>query len=144
MLAGIAVLPRHGPHAKLYPSRAMAQPRGTADRGIALAIAAALVLIYNSNGREIASYDSQPTKFAARELLVRGTLTLNHVVGAVPQYADRSAFVLSRDGSFRSAYSPVPALGAAAVAFPLSRLGLIDRASPRAPSAIAVTYASLL
>ena len=30
--------------------------------------------VYNANGREIGSYDSQPTKFAARELLLRGTL----------------------------------------------------------------------
>ena len=51
------------------------------DRWIAAAIVAVLLLVYNANGREIGSYDSQPTKFAARELLLRGTLTLNHVVG---------------------------------------------------------------
>jgi len=56
------------------------------DRWIAAAIVAGLLVVYNANGREIGSYDSQPTKFAARELLLRGTLTLNHVVGANVRY----------------------------------------------------------
>lgn len=115
-----------------------------ADWAVALGIVFVLVLVYNANGREIGSYDSQPTKFAARELLLRGTLTLNHVVGAVPQYADRSAFVLSRDGRYRSAYSPVPAVLAASIAYPLVKLGLLNVASPSAPNIIAVAGASAL
>lgn len=114
------------------------------DRAVALAIVVVLVLVYNANGREIGSYDSQPTKFAARELLRRGTLTLNHVVGAVPQYADREAFLLSRDGRYRSAYSPVPAVLAASVSYPLVKVGLLDLSSPIAPNIIAVTGASFL
>src|SRR5262245_22812343 len=114
------------------------------DWWIAAGLIAALLLIYNSNGREIGSYDSQPTKFAARELLLRGTLALNHVVGAVPQYTERAAFVLSRDGRWRSAYSPVPAVAAAAISYPLVRLHIIDPASALAPSLIAVVGASLL
>ena len=43
-----------------------------------------LLVVYNANGREIGSSDSQPTKFAAREFLLRGTLSLNHVIGATP------------------------------------------------------------
>jgi len=116
----------------------------TADRWTALAIALALMLVYNANGREIGSYDSQPTKFAARELLLRGSLTLNHVVGAVPAYAERDPFVLCLDGRYRSAYSPVPSLMAAAVSYPLWRVGLLDITSPAAPSIISVIAASLL
>jgi hypothetical protein len=112
------------------------------DVAIAAALAASLFLVYNSNGREIGSYDSQPTKFAARELLLRGTLTLNHVVGAVPLYAERTAFVLSRDGQYRSGYSPVPALAAAALVYPAAATGAIDVRSPSAPGLIAVLAAS--
>ena len=107
-------------------------------------LAAALFLVYNANGREIGSYDSQPTKYAARELLLRGTLGLNHVVGQVPELASRSGFVIARDGRYRSAYSPVPAILAAAIAWPLSRAGVIDLRAPDAPGFIAVLTASLL
>ena len=113
-----------------------------ADVAVAAALAALLFLVYNSNGREIGSYDSQPTKFAARELLLRGTLTLNHVVGAVPLYAERTAFVLSRDGQYRSGYSPVPAIAAAALVYPAAATGAIDVRSPSAPGLIAVLAAS--
>ena len=44
------------------------------DRLTAAGLFITLLLVYNSNGREIGSYDTQPTKFAARELLLRGTL----------------------------------------------------------------------
>jgi hypothetical protein len=105
---------------------------------------AVLLLAYNANGREIGSYDSQPTKFAARELLLRGTLALNHVVGTTPAYAERTAFVLARDGRYRSAYAPVPAIAAAAISYPLVLLHLLDLRSPLAPSRIAVVGASVL
>jgi hypothetical protein len=115
-----------------------------ADWGVALLLVAALLLVYNANGREIGSYDSQSTKFAARELLLRGTLSLNHVVGAAPAYAERPAFVLSRDGRYRSAFSPVPAILAAGIAYPFWRAGILDIRSPAAPALIAVMAASLL
>jgi hypothetical protein len=114
------------------------------DRWIAAAIVAVLLLAYNANGREIGSYDSQPTKFAARELLLRGTLTLNHVVGRTPAYAERMAFVRTPDGRYRSAYSPVPAIAAAAIAYPLVKLHLLDLKSPLAPGRIAVIGASVM
>lgn len=122
----------------------MPGPTSRADWFVALGLVFVLLLAYNANGREIGSYDSQPTKFAARELLLRRTLTLNHVVGAIPQYADRPAFVLSRDGRYRSAYSPVPAVLAASVAYPLVKLGVLNPASASAPNVIAVTGASTL
>ena len=114
------------------------------DRVRAFALFAGLVLVYNANGREMGNYDSQPTKYAARELLLRGTLTLNHVVGATPQLSERPAFVASRDGQYRSAYSPVPAIAAAAVSWPLWKLRAIDITAPLGANAIAKLAASIL
>ena len=114
------------------------------DRLTAAGLCVGLVLVYNSNGREIGSYDTQPTKFAARELLLRGTLSLNHVVGATPQYASRWGFILAADGNYRSIYSPVPALMAAILTWPLWQAGVIDVRAPLAPALMAVLTASVL
>jgi hypothetical protein len=114
------------------------------DRLVACGLFAGLLLVYNSNGREIGSTDSQPTKYAARELLLRGTLTLNHVVGATPQLTERPAFAITRQGSYRSAYSPVPAIAAAAIAWPIWKLRLVDLRAPRGANVVAVTGASVL
>jgi hypothetical protein len=114
------------------------------DAGAALVLAAALFVVYNMNGRELANFDSQPTKYAARELLVRGTLGLNHVVGRSPDLVNRSGFVLARDSRYRSAYSPVPAVAAAAIAWPLWKIGAVDIRAPLAPSLIAALAASLV
>ena len=103
-----------------------------------------MFVAYNANGREIASYDSQPTKFAARELLLRGTTSLNYVVGLTPQLLERSGYQLTRDGRYRSAYSPVPAVVAAAIAYPLWKTGLVDIRAPRGPGLIAKLASSLL
>jgi hypothetical protein len=103
-----------------------------------------LLLVFNSNGREIGAYDTQPTKFAARELLLRGTLTLNHVVGVTPEYASRWGFILAADGNYRSIYSPVPSLMAAAIAWPFWATGLVDVRAPLAPGLMAVVAASVL
>ena len=110
----------------------------------AAALALAMFVIYNANGREIGSYDSQPTKFAARELLLRGTLSLNYVVGFTPGLAKRSAFVETAGGRYRSAYSPVPAVMAAAITWPLWQTGLIDIRAPRGPGFMAALSSSLL
>jgi hypothetical protein len=114
------------------------------DRVAAGMLFVVLLLVYNANGREIGSYDTQPTKFAARELLLRGTLSLNHVVGATPEYANRWGFILAADGHYRSVYSPVPAIMAAAVTWPLWKTGLIDIRAPLAPGLMAVITASVL
>jgi len=115
-----------------------------ADLEAAIALFVVLFLAYNANGREIGSFDTQPTKFAARELLLRGTLALNHVVGATPQYAERWGFIAAADGRYRSIYSPVPSLVAAGTAWPLWKVGLIDIRAPAAPALIAKLTASLL
>ena len=114
------------------------------DRRIGLALAVLSFAIYNSNGREIPSYDSQPTRLAARELLLRGTLTLGHAVGAAPPLAERPGFVLARDGRFRSAYSPVPSVLAAAVTWPLWKAGVLDVRAPGGANVLAAFSASLL
>lgn len=117
---------------------------GWTDRRIAVVLAAVMFIAYNANGREIGSYDTQPTKYAARELLLRGTLGLNHVVGRTPELGRRSAFVLARDGRYRSAYSPVPAIEAAAITWPFWKLGVVDIRAPLAASLIAAVASSLL
>jgi hypothetical protein len=122
----------------------MSRIGGTRDRWIAAGIVAALLIVYNANGREIGSYDSQPNKFAARELLLRRTLTLNHVVGAQPQLGARAGVVLCSDGGYRAAYAALSAVAAAAISYPFWRLRLIDPDSALAPSVIAVLGASLL
>jgi hypothetical protein len=114
------------------------------DIAAAALLALAVFTVFNANGREIASYDSQPTKYAARELLLRGTLGLNHVVGRTPELTTRSGFVEARDGRYRSAYSPVPAIAAAAIAWPLWQTGVLDIRAPLGPNVIAALSASLL
>ncbi len=114
------------------------------DRARATVLFACLVLLYNANGREMGNYDSQPTKYAARELLLRGTLTLNYVVGATPQLSERPAFVAARDGRYRSAYSPVPAIAAATIAWPFWKTGLLDIRAPLGANWIAKLSASVL
>jgi hypothetical protein len=104
----------------------------------------ALFVVYNANGREIASYDSLPTKLTARELLLRRTLNLNHEVGAMPALAKRWGFVVGDDGCYRSVYSPAPAIMAAVVTWPFSKMGVVDLQAPRAPALMAKVTASLL
>jgi hypothetical protein len=104
----------------------------------------AAFLIYNSNGREIQSYDSQPTKYAARELALHGRLTLDAVVAAAPALGERHSFQRDLSGRYRSAYSVVPSLEAAAVAWLLAVTGLVDLEAPLAPGLIAALTASLL
>lgn len=133
----------HAPVIGTDDSAALARERGR-DRRTAAVLFVVLLSVYNANGREIGSYDTVPTKFAARELLLRGTLSLNHVVGATPEYATRWGFILAKDGRYRSVYSPVPAIMAAAITWPLWQTGLVDIRAPLAPALMAVLTASLL
>lgn len=112
--------------------------------GVALALFAALVLIYNSNGRELQPVDSQPTKLAARALARDGVLTLNRDVVEKPGLATRLPFQRDRQGDTRSAYSVVPSILAAGPAWMLSELGVVDLNAPLAPNLIASLAASLL
>ena len=114
------------------------------ERGAAAAVLLVTLLLYNANGREIGSYDSRPTALAARELLLRGSLSLNHVVGATPELAERWGFVQARNARYRPVYSPVPSLAAAAITWPFWRTGLIDIRAPLAPALMAKATASLM
>lgn len=105
---------------------------------------AGLLLLYNANGREIPTYDSQPTKYAARELALYGRLTLDKVVARAPDYGTRAAFQLDRRGHYRSAYSVVPSIEAAIPAAILHATRLVDLRAPLAPSLIAKITASVL
>ena len=114
------------------------------SRVVAWCLFVGLVLVYNSNGREIPAYDSQPTKFAARELALYGRLTLDTVVAMAPDYGTRSAFQRDRHGHYRSAYSVVPSIEAAIPASILHVTRLVDLRAPLAPNLIAKLTASVL
>lgn len=113
-------------------------------RTVAWFLFVGLFLVFNSNGRETPTYDSQPTKFAARELVLHGRLTLDTVVAAAPDYGTRPAFQRDRHGHYRSAYSVVPSMEAAALAAILHVTGLVDLGAPLAPNLIAKLTASAL
>ena len=99
---------------------------------------------FNINGRELGTYDSQPSKFLAREILTTHTLTLDATVAQQPAYGERPGFVRTADGHFRSAYSIVPAVEAAVVGWPLATLHIIDLTGPLSPNLLAKLTASLL
>ena len=113
-------------------------------RATAALLALALFIVYNSNGREIGSVDTQPAKFAAREFALRGSLRLGRAVGERPGLAERPAFTQDRQGNWRSAYPVLPALMGAVVARVLSVTRIMDLGAPLAPNLIAVVTASLL
>lgn len=113
-------------------------------RSVAWCLFVGLVLVYNSNGRETPTYDSQPTKYAARELALYGRLTLDEVVARAPDFEKRAAFQRDRFGHYRSAYSVVPSIEAAIPAALLHVTRLVDLRAPLAPGLIAKLTASLL
>ena len=117
---------------------------GRREAWTAAALFVVLLAVFNANGREIGSYDTRPTALAARELLLRGTLALNHVVGATPEYGRRWGVILAKDGRYRSVYSPVAPVIAAALTWPFWKAGAIDIRAPLAPALMAKAAASTL
>jgi hypothetical protein len=107
-------------------------------------LAVVCFVCFNVNGRELGTYDSQPSKFLAREILTTHTLTLDATVAQQPAYGERPGFVRTADGHFRSAYSIVPAVEAAVVGWPLAALHIIDLTGPLSPNLLAKLTASLL
>ena len=104
----------------------------------------AMVAVYNANGREIGSYDTQPAKLTAIALARDGTLALDNVVATTPALGVRSAFAVDRHGHRRTAYSVVPAVLAGGLAAALSAAHLVDLREPRAANLIAKLTASVL
>jgi hypothetical protein len=121
-----------------------APTRPRSRRLTAWCLFAGLFLIYNANGREMGTYDSQPTKFAVRELALYGRLTLDRVVARTPEYGNRAGFQRDLRGHYRSAYSVVPSILAAVPASLLHATGLVDLRAPLAPNLVAKLAASLL
>ena len=113
-------------------------------RRLAVALFAALFIVYNTNGREVGTVDSQPAKFTAREVAVRGTLTLDRVVAERPGLGERPAFARDRQGHVRSAYPMPSALMASVPATLLHHSGLVDMEAPLAPNLVAALTASIL
>jgi hypothetical protein len=107
-------------------------------------VAACAAVLLNANGREIGSYDTQPAKFAARELAARGTLTLEAVVASMPALAERPGFGQALDGHVRSSYPVLPSIIAAGPAWLLAATGALDLEAAGAPTVIAKLTASLL
>jgi hypothetical protein len=114
---------------------------GAARAGL---LAVVCFVCFNVNGRELGTYDSQPSKFLAREILTSRTLTLDATVAQQPAYGERPGFVRAADGHFRSAYSIVPAVEAAVIGWPLAALRVIDLTGPLSPNLLAKLTASLL
>jgi hypothetical protein len=111
-------------------------------RPIALALFGLLFVVYNANGREIGGSDSQPTKFGARALALRGDILLDADVARYPQLEERHSFARDRDGHWRSAYSPMGSLTGGMVAIVL-RLAGVDLNAPGAANLIAKLTASI-
>lgn len=110
----------------------------------AAAIVLGCFLVFNANGREIGTYDSQASKLLAIEIATRHSLSLNHVVGRTPALAERPAFAQDRNGNFRSGYPLPSALAAGAVAWMLARVHLVSLDAPLAPALVAKLTASAL
>ena len=103
-----------------------------------------MLILLNSNGREMAGYDTQPAKFAARQMALHGTLTLDNEIARAPALAERAPFVRDRAGHYRSAYSPVGQLSGGAVAWLLKTSRLVDLDAGLAPNLIAALTPSIL
>jgi hypothetical protein len=104
----------------------------------------ALFLLYNANGREIGSADTQPAKFTAQAIATEHTLRLDTIVAERPGLAERPAFARDREGHWWNAYPIEPALFAGALALLLHTTHLVDMAAPLAPNLVAALTASLL
>jgi hypothetical protein len=110
----------------------------------AVAVFVAVFCVFNANGRELSSYDSQPAKYTALEIARYRTLVLDTDVSRLPDLANRAGFAVDRFGHWRSAYPPLPGLLAGGVGTALKGLGVLDLAAPPAASLIAKLTASLL
>ena len=120
---------------------------GSRDRRtglMAVAVVALTFLVYNANGREIGSYDSQPTKYAAIELARHHTLTLDRVMLTTPALVGRHGFTADLEGHVRSAYPVLPSVIAGGVAAVLQAAHLVDLDAPLSPNLTAKVTASLL
>jgi hypothetical protein len=132
-------------HAPTPAGGSTGQPRhGKAAALRAAAIFVAVFIVYNANGREISSWDSQGAKFAAVEFGRYHTFILDSVVLRTPQLMSRPSVAIDRDGHYRSTYPMLPMALAGSLAFILRHLRLIDLSAPLAGSLVAKLTASLL
>jgi hypothetical protein len=85
------------------------QPRrGKAGALRAVAVFVLVFLVYNANGREISSWDSQAAKFAAIEFGRYHTFILDSAVLRTPRLVSRPSVALDRAGHYRSTYPALP------------------------------------
>jgi hypothetical protein len=114
------------------------------DAWLAVVLGLFFFAIFNANGREIPSADTQAAKFAAVMLVRHHALTLDGLVGRVPQYGDRQAFQRDRQGRWRNGYPLPPVLEAAATAAVLRGIGVLDFNAPLVVVTVAKMTASFL
>jgi hypothetical protein len=119
-------------------------PARLREASLPVVLGLVVFIVFNANGREIPSGDSQAAKFAALMLVRHHTLTLDGMVGRIPQYADRQAFQRDRAGRWRNGYPVPPVLEAAGTAAVLRRLGVLDLNAPLAAATVAKLTASFL
>lgn len=113
-------------------------------RFVAFTLFVTAFIVYNANGREIGSYDSQPTKFTAMALALHHELTLDRTVERMPPLGGRPGFAIDREGHYRTAYPVFPAIVAGGVAIALSAVHVIDLRAPATSGLVATLTASLL
>lgn len=130
-------------HGGRTPEIVRAAIRGR-DARLAAALGLFFFVVFNANGREIPSSDTQAAKFAAVRLVRYHTLTLDGLVGRIPQYTERQAFQQDRNGRWRNGYPLPPVLEAAGTAAVLRGVGLLDLSAPLAAVTVAKVTASLL
>lgn len=122
----------------------MTRPAARRHAWGAVGLFAGLMLIYNANGREIATIDSQPAKFAACEFVLAHTLTLDRIVAEQPGLADRPSFQKDLQGHYRDAHAIGPVLLAGVTAAALAWTHLVDLTAPLTPNLVASLTASWL
>lgn len=133
-----------GSHGGRTAEVAVRGPARWRDACVAAALGLVFFVVFNANGREIPSSDTQAAKFAAVRLVRYHTLTLDGLVGRIPQYADRHAFQRDRHGRWRNGYPLPPVLEAAGIAAVLRGTGLLQLEAPMAPGVVAKLTASVL
>lgn len=116
----------------------------TSPRRLAAFLFLLLAVLYNVNGRESGSIDTQPAKYLARSLAVGRAFTLDAEVAAQPELGTRASFVQGLDGHWRPGYGIVPGMIAAVPATVVHAIGLVDLEAPLAANLLAKLTASLL
>lgn len=103
-----------------------------------------VLVVFNANGREIGSYDTQSTKFTAWRLATQGDTSLDALIAEVPALGERSGFGRDARGTWRTRYPIVPALMAGIAGRLLHASGLVDLGPRYRANVLAKAYGSTM